>query len=105
MAIKTPQDIRDEFARNGLSIASWAREYGFSEALTYRVLRGYRTTLGQSHRIAVALGLKEGGIAEIRELSFPPRGALADHNRQKRREKGDHTRASAVPGSGGEVMT
>tara|TARA_R110002096_G_scaffold223000_1_gene411952 strand:- start:10943 stop:11230 length:288 start_codon:yes stop_codon:yes gene_type:complete len=68
---RTPEEIRAELAENGLSLAAWARRYGFSEALTYRVMRGHPAKLGQSHRIAVALGLKEGRLAGLHELSFP----------------------------------
>ena len=67
---RKPEEIRAELARNGLSLADWARSHGFSEALTYRVMRGHPATLGQSHRIAVALGLKEGGTAEAHEVDF-----------------------------------
>lgn len=68
--LKTPTEIREELERNGLSLAAWARQNGFSEALTYRVMRGHKTKLGQSHRIAVALGLKNGFSADISELDF-----------------------------------
>lgn len=68
--LKKPEEIRAELARNGLSLASWARSHGFSEALTYRVMRGHPAKLGQSHRIAVALGLKEGGSSDVRDLNF-----------------------------------
>ncbi len=67
---RKPEEIRSELARNGLSLADWARSHGFSEALTYRVMRGHPARLGQSHRIAVALGLKEGGTAEAHEIDF-----------------------------------
>ncbi|MBI5006077.1 MAG: DNA-binding protein [Nitrosomonadales bacterium] len=47
------------FRLNGLNINSWAREQGFAPALVYAVLQGRRKCLrGQSHQIAVALGLK-----------------------------------------------
>lgn len=40
-------------------MADWARERGFSLQLTYSVLNGrLRARRGESHRIAVALGLK-----------------------------------------------
>ncbi len=68
--LKTPREIRRELERNGLSLAAWARQNGFSESLTYRVMRGHEAKLGQSHRIAVALGLKEGSSADISELNF-----------------------------------
>ena len=67
---RKPEEIRAELARNGLSLAAWARSNGFSEALTYRVMRGQPAKLGQSHRIAIALGLKEGGTSEAHELNF-----------------------------------
>lgn len=67
---KKPEEIRAELARNGVSLAAWARSHGFSESLTYRVMRGQPACLGQSHQIAVALGLKEGGTAEVHEINF-----------------------------------
>ena len=70
----TAEEIRREFALRGLSISEWAREQGFSAALVYQVLGGKRRALrGQSHRIAVALGLKEGIVAEISDLPFQTR--------------------------------
>lgn len=67
----TAEDVRREFDRTGLSISAWAEARGFSKALVYRVLAGKRKARrGQSHRIAVALGLKEGIPAEISDLSF-----------------------------------
>lgn len=79
--LKTPTEIRRELSRNGLSLAAWARQNGFSEALTYRVMRGHEAKLGQSHRIAVALGLKEGCSTDISELDFKAH--------RKRTEKGE----------------
>lgn len=70
-SVPTPQEIRREFALRGLSIAEWARLRGFSTALVYQVLSGERPAVrGQSHRIAVALGLKEGVAGEISDLPF-----------------------------------
>ena len=75
---KTPTEIRKELADKGISLAAWARCYGFSEALTYRVMSGHQAKLGQSHRIAVALGLKEGKSGGIETLSFPARNTVLD---------------------------
>ena len=51
--------IRELFEINGESIAQWSRRHGFSPALVYRVLRGDTTAKrGQTHEIAVALGIK-----------------------------------------------
>jgi len=53
--------VRQSFDELGVSIADWARERGFSVPLTRMVLAGKRKCLrGQSHQIAVALGLKTG---------------------------------------------
>lgn len=54
-------EVRQVFLDEGISVAEWARERRFSCALVYSVLRGrIHATRGQSHQIAVALGLKKG---------------------------------------------
>ena len=59
------KEARDEFHRSGKSVKTWAMENGVSIALTYKVLAGERRCLrGQSHKIAVKLGIKDGEIAE-----------------------------------------
>ncbi len=69
------KNVRSIFADSGISIAEWARAEGFSTALVYQVLEGKRQCVrGQSHRIAVALGLKEGAICDLTQL----KGRLAD---------------------------
>ncbi len=83
--LKKPEEIRAELERNGLSIAAWARSHGFSEALTYRVMRGHPARLGQSHRIAVALGLKEGGTSEAHEIDFSTSSTEAERSRIPRK--------------------
>lgn len=61
---------RELFANNGISVAEWARVQGFSTGLVYQVLEGRRKCLrGQSHKIAVALGLKQGATMDLEELS------------------------------------
>jgi gp16 family phage-associated protein len=58
-ATRTAEDVRAEFRAVGVSVADWAREHGFSVELTRMVLAGQRKCLrGQSHKIAVALGMK-----------------------------------------------
>jgi gp16 family phage-associated protein len=53
--------VRAAFRENGIVIADWARERGFSVELTRMVLAGKRKCLrGQSHQIAIALGIKQG---------------------------------------------
>jgi gp16 family phage-associated protein len=47
------------FYLQGLSIADWAREHDFHQDTVYAVLSGRSKGLrGESHRIAVKLGLK-----------------------------------------------
>lgn len=59
--MKTSTEVRAEFHRRGMSFAEWARAQGFSLALVYDVLAGRRVALrGQTHDIAVALGIKDG---------------------------------------------
>ena len=59
MKLRSPRVVKTGFQRAGLSISAWAVEHGFSPNLVYMVLNGKRKAVrGQSHRIAVALGIK-----------------------------------------------
>lgn len=61
---------KELFELSGTSVAEWARVRGFSAGLVYQVLEGRRKCMrGQSHQIAVALGLKQGVVLDINELS------------------------------------
>ena len=63
--LRTPQEVREEFSRKGISVAGWARQYGLNPSVVRSVLSGGRKCLfGQSHKAAVLLGLKEGEIIE-----------------------------------------
>lgn len=65
------QNIRDEFARRGVSIASWAKQKNFSAPLVYAVLEGRRKGVrGQCAQIAIALGLREGTLGGLEEMPF-----------------------------------
>lgn len=56
---RTPEQVQAWFHENGISVADWSAQHGFSTALVYAVMKGKRPCLrGESHRIAVALGLK-----------------------------------------------
>lgn len=69
-SVPTVQVIRDAIASSGVSIAEWARVNGFSSGLVYQVLEGRRKCVrGQSYRIAVALGIKEGNPVEVARLT------------------------------------
>lgn len=61
--VKSLAEARADFHRSGKSVVSFAKENGFCVALVYLVLAGKRPGLrGQSHRIAVQLGVKDGVI-------------------------------------------
>jgi gp16 family phage-associated protein len=61
--LRTAQQVRAEFERKGLSIAGWARKHGVSRQVVYEVLAGRKKCKrGQSHKVAVLLGLKHGEI-------------------------------------------
>jgi len=60
---RSPQQIRDDFLRKGISMASWARDNGFDKATVCQVLSGEnQASRGVGHRIAVKLGIKDGEI-------------------------------------------
>ncbi|AUX84709.1 hypothetical protein C3F34_00590 [Acinetobacter sp. ACNIH2] len=58
--VKSVQQIKNEFHSKGITFSDWAKENNFSPELVYRVLKMNRVPLrGESHKIAVRLGLKE----------------------------------------------
>lgn len=64
-------EVRNMFNESGLSVSEWARLRGFSSGLVYQVLDGKRKCMrGQSHQIAVALGLKPGSSMNVEELNI-----------------------------------
>lgn len=70
MILRTSDDVRKEFNRKGISIASWASANGFETNLVFEVLSGRKKGIrGQSHKIAVKLGLKAGEIIEDRDIA------------------------------------
>ena len=61
--------IRAQFQRAGISVSEWARVNGFDRMTVVDVLRGQRQGLrGEAHRVAVALGLKEGDVIDVRQF-------------------------------------
>lgn len=60
---KTPDEVRADLDRRGKSVREWAREHGFSDRIVYEVLRGrLKGRRGQTHKVAVLLGLKDGVV-------------------------------------------
>lgn len=55
----TPKEAKQNLIAQGQSIAGWARENGFSVPSVRAVLAGHnKGNFGESHKVAVALGLK-----------------------------------------------
>ena len=68
--LRTPEEVRNDFARKGISIAQWSVANGFSSNLVFDVLSGRKKGIrGQCHRIAVKLGLKEGDIVAPNQVA------------------------------------
>lgn len=62
---RSPQDVRADWFRKGVSLNAWARCHGFSPATVSQVLNGKNNcAFGAGHRIAVTLGIKDGEILE-----------------------------------------
>ena len=68
--LRTPDQVRADFIDRGVSIASWAIANGFSYNLVLETLAGRKKGLrGESHKIAVKLGLKEGLIIDDKNIA------------------------------------
>ena len=57
--MKTSDQVRSEFKKEGITITRWARDRGYPLNKVYRVLCGIeKGNYGKAHEIAVALGIK-----------------------------------------------
>lgn len=69
MPLKTRKQVRDEFASRGWTYSDWARQRGYSAALVCMIVNDDDRTpqrkclRGESHNIAVELGLKSGTVS------------------------------------------
>lgn len=60
---KTREQVLAEFAHKGISINSWARKHEVNSSTVRAVLKEKRAArIGESHKIAVLLGIKAGEI-------------------------------------------
>ena len=68
MPLKTRQQVRSEFASRGWSISAWAKQHGYSPVLVLDILNDdernpkRKCMRGESHCIAVSLGIKAGEV-------------------------------------------
>jgi len=61
--LRTAEEARAELQHQGVSVTQWALANKFSPTLVFEVLAGRKKCVrGQSHQIAVLLGMKEGAI-------------------------------------------
>lgn len=66
---KTRKQVREELKLKGIPLSSIARKHNFNANLLYAILNDDDTNpkrkcrFGESHNIAVVLGLKEGEVA------------------------------------------
>lgn len=57
--LRTPTEVLSHFRATGTSVAGWCRANGFSRSVVNALLhKGAPGLRGQSHKAAVALGLK-----------------------------------------------
>lgn len=69
MPLKTRKQVRDEFASRGWAYSDWARARGYSATLVCMILNDddrapqRKCLRGESHNIAVELGLKQGQVS------------------------------------------
>ena len=84
--LETPQRLKSlaeanaVFEDTGISKAAWARAHKVSRAVVYQVLSGKKKGLrGQSHKVAVLLGLKRGrlGVRAVDMASQPTQEVAA----------------------------
>jgi gp16 family phage-associated protein len=62
---RTPQQVRADWRRVGMTQAEWARRHGYPESSVSQVMSGKNAcSRGIGHQIAVLLGIKDGEIVE-----------------------------------------
>ena len=68
--MRTPDQVRSEFKRKGISVTSWAMANGFPPSSVFEVLGGRNQGLrGRAHKIAVKLGLKDGDFVSDHDIA------------------------------------
>jgi gp16 family phage-associated protein len=79
MTLRTPAEARAELKAKGISITQWALANRFSPNLVFEVLAGRKKCVrGQTHEIAVKLGIKAGEICtDPAKALMPTRQRLA----------------------------
>ena len=72
--LKTREQVQVEFLVAGITLSEWARANGFHRMTVVDLLRGTRIGLrGETHRCAVALGLKHGVVVDVADFKPAPK--------------------------------
>ena len=73
IATKDLERVRLEFTLRGETILDWAKQHGFRPSVVYQVLSGRTLAIrGESHHVAVALGLKPKPPEQLAENQSRP---------------------------------
>ena len=71
--LKTREQVLADFKTAGITFSEWARANGFHRMTVVDLLRGARQGLrGETHRCAVALGMKHGVVMEVAKFKPAP---------------------------------
>lgn len=71
--LKTREQVLADFKSAGITFSEWARANGFHRMTVVDLLRGARQGLrGETHRCAVALGMKHGVVVEVAKFKPAP---------------------------------
>jgi gp16 family phage-associated protein len=61
--MRTPEQALSEIRHRGETVSGWAKKHGFDPRLVRAVIYGrVKGRWGESHKIAVMLGIKDGVI-------------------------------------------
>lgn len=72
--LKTREQVQADFREAGITMSEWARANGFHRMTVVDLLRGVRQGLrGETHRCAIALGLKAGVVVDVAKFKPAPR--------------------------------
>lgn len=94
--IKTIAQVQAEFLAAGITISGWARANGFHRMTVVDLLRGARQGLrGETHRCAVALGLKDGVVIDVADFKPATKSAASERRAKARRDGERRAKAAA----------
>lgn len=78
--LKTCAQVLADFKAAGITVSEWARANSFHRMTVVDLLRGANQGLrGESHRCAVALGLKAGVVVDVASFKPAPKRRSQEH--------------------------